>query len=31
MCVLIETHQLDIKDPLDIRIHSSQLTHMRIL
>ena len=31
MCVAIETYQLDIKDPLGIRIYSSQLAHMRIL
>ena len=31
MCVAIETYQLDIKDPLSIRIHSGQLAHMRIL
>ena len=31
MCVAIETYQLDIKDPLSIRVHSGQLAHMRIL
>ena len=31
MCVAIETYQLNIKDPLGMRIHSSQLTHMCIL
>ena len=31
MCMLIETYQPDIKDPLGIRIDSGQLTHMGIL